>query len=203
MKIEANEYAGTTRIEAFSDGVLAIVITLMVLEIKIPSLAEEITNTNALKAFKPVIPKLSSYALSFVMIAVFWVSHHDLFHSIQKSTRALLWLNNLWLFWICLLPFPTAFLGEHPTLTTAGVIFSAELFLCSLSFFGIRYYCFRQALFVSTISSKEQIAYLKKSAMAPALYLAATILSLYSVSAAYFIFILVPLLFIVTFIKKR
>lgn len=202
MRTATIENPGTNRIEAFSDGVLAIVITLMVLEIKIPAIAEEAGNAEAISRLMPVLPKLLSYALSFVMIAIFWVSHHDLFHSIQKSTRSLLWFNNLWLFWICLLPFPTAFLGDHPKLTTAAVIFGVELFLCSLSFFGIRYYCYRQSLFMNTINHQRQVAALQKSALAPLLYLLATALSFFSVVWAYGIFILVPLLFIVSFIKR-
>ena len=202
MKTEAIENPGTNRIEAFSDGILAIVITLMVLEIKIPAISEEAGDHEALLRLKPILPKLLSYALSFVMIAIFWVSHHDLFHSIQKSTRSLLWLNNFWLFWICLLPFPTAFLGDHPSLTTAGVIFGAELFFCSLSFFGIRYYCYRQSLFMNSINRESQIAGLRKSALAPSLYLLATVLSFFSILWAYGIFVLVPLLFIVSFIKR-
>ena len=202
MKTEVIENPGTNRIEAFSDGILAIVITLMVLEIKIPAIAEEVGDREALIRLKPILPKLLSYALSFVMIAIFWVSHHDLFHSIQKSTRSLLWLNNLWLFWICLLPFPTAFLGDHPDLTTAAVIFGAELFFCALSFFGIRYYCYRQSLFNANINYESQIAGLRKSALAPTLYLLATVLSLFSILWAYAIFVLVPLLFIVSFIKR-
>ncbi len=203
MKTHVAVYPGTNRIEAFSDGVLAIVITLMVLEIKIPALTEGITNREALHMLKAVVPKLFSYALSFVMIAIFWVSHHDLFHLIQKSTRSLMWLNNLWLFWICLLPFPTAFLGEHPDLSVASLIFAGELFLCAISFFWIRYYCYTQSLFSSGFTQQAQIKSLKKSALAPALYLAATVASFFSITLAFAIFVLVPSLFIVSSLKNK
>ena len=203
MKSDSLAFIGTNRIEAFSDGVLAIVITLMVLEIKLPALADELTDKQALDSLKPILPKLFSYALSFVMIGIFWVSHHDLFHSIQKSTRSLLWLNSLWLFWICLLPFPTAFLGEHPNLTSASVIFGGELFFCALSFFGIRYYCYRQLLFADTITRENQRRSLTKSALAPSFYLTSIVLSFFSVTISYVIFVIVPMLFIVSFIKRR
>lgn len=201
MTIELQENS-TTRIEAFSDGILAIVITLMVLEIKLPQLSEHITNEEAVQALLPLIPKLSAYALSFLMLAIFWVNHHQLFTTIRTSTRSLLWLNNLWLFWICLLPFPTAFLGEHPSLTIASIFFGSELFLCALSFFLIRYYCYRQNLFHAHLAATQVKQQVKKSFIAPVFYLTSVLLSVFSVYLAYTIFIMVPIIFIVSSIKS-
>lgn len=192
----------TTRIEAFSDGVLAIVITLMVLEIKIPAMAEHIGNREAWQSLHSLWPKLLSYALSFVMIAIFWVNHHQLFHSIKHATRSLLWLNNAWLFFICLLPFPTAFLGEHPTLPLASSIFGTELFLCALFFFLIRRHAFQTNLFTSEVSVSIAQSLLRKSMLAPAFYLFAAAVSWFSIHIAYAIFIIMPLIFIFSNTKK-
>ena len=193
--------SSTSRIEAFSDGVLAIVITLMVLEIKIPDMAKDISNREAILLMTPLLPKVLAYGISFIMVSIFWVNHHQLFHSIQHSTRGLLWLNTIWLFWICLLPFPTAFLGEHPTLLFALLVFGAELFLCSLSFYFIRYYCFQQNLFHPEFSFEISKQLLRKSMLGPVLYLTSVALSFVSVYLSYVIFIVVPTLFIVSTLK--
>lgn len=186
----------TTRIEAFSDGVLAIVITLMVLEIKLPQLAEEISNKPAWQALQNLSVKLLAYALSFLMVALFWINHHELFHQIRYGAPGLLWLNTLWLFFICLLPFPTAFLGEHPHLELSSLIFAIEMFCCSITFFGIRLYSFKYGL--SNISTAQATKDLQRSAIAPSLYLLAAALSWWSVYVSFTIFILVPSIFIVT-----
>ncbi len=176
-KFGATDEPTTNRIEAFSDGVLAIVITLMVLEVKIPEMEDSVSNHEALHQLFPILPKLLAYALSFSMIAIFWVNHHQLFHSICISTRGLLWLNNAWLFWICLLPFPTAFLGEHPTLSLGLLLFGGELFLCALFFYFIRRHCVRNNLLNVSVSPDDAKILLRKSAFGPVLYLTSVALS--------------------------
>lgn len=193
--------SSTNRIEAFSDGVLAIVITLMVLEIKIPAMAKQVSSWDALNQLYPIVPKLLAYALSFIMIIIFWVNHHQLFQSIRLSSRGLLWLNSFWLFWICLLPFSTAFIGEHPFLSLGVFLFSVELFLCALTFYLIRRYCYRNNLFDSTVSPQKARQQLQKSTLGPILYFTAIGLSLISIYLAYAIFIIVPILFIVESLK--
>jgi uncharacterized membrane protein len=197
----STEEFSTNRIEAFSDGVLAIVITLMVLEIRIPAMAEHISSWDAFHQLLPILPKLLAYAFSFIMIIIFWVNHHQLFQSIRLSARGLLWLNSFWLFWICLLPFATAFLGEHPFLSLGVLLFGVELFLCALTFYFIRRYCLRNNLFESTVSPLKARQQLKKSALGPILYLAAVGLSLISIYLAYTVFIIIPVLFIAESLK--
>lgn len=192
---------GTARLEAFSDGVLAIVITLMILEIKLPHLAPHPTNQEAWQGLVPIVPKLLAYALSFLMIAIFWVNHHQLVHSIRSSTRALLWWNNLWLFFVCLLPFPTAFLGENPTLEVAACLFGLELFFCALSFFLMRWYCWKADLFLPQVPKEETRRLLRKSMLAPSFYLVSAVLPFWSMRLAYAIFIAIPILFVVSSIK--
>lgn len=192
----------TARIEAFTDGVLAIVITLMVLEIKIPAMAEQIGNADAWLLLGTLWPKLASYAISFFMIAIFWVNHHGLFHAIKHSTKSLLWLNNLWLFIICLLPFPTAFLGEHPALPLACALFGTELFLCALFFFAIRWHAYQSGLFHEENSKALVRKLLMKSALAPLCYAISIVVSWLSIQAAYCIFIGLPVVFIFSFTKK-
>src|SRR5258708_11696374 len=96
----------TTRLEGFSDGVLAIIITIMVLELKVP-------HGNELAALKPVLPVLLSYVLSFVYIGIYWNNHHHLLNSTEQVTGGILWANLHLLFWLSLFPFATGWMGEN------------------------------------------------------------------------------------------
>src|SRR5215468_3522695 len=97
---------GKTRLEAFSDGVVAIIITIMVLELKAPHEA-------SMEALLKLTPVFLSYALSFLVVAILWVNHHHLLHTATRVNGRMLWLNNHLLFWLSLVPFTTAFLGEN------------------------------------------------------------------------------------------
>src|SRR6266487_2888595 len=101
----------TNRIEAFSDGVFAVAITLLVLNLQVPQLASA---NELVPKLSELWPKLLSYALSFVIVGIYWVAHHNTFHYIKQSDRNLLWLNILLLMCIVFLPFPTALLGQYP-----------------------------------------------------------------------------------------
>src|SRR3989304_6678514 len=94
------------RLEAFSDGVLAIVITIMVLELKVPHSAE-------LSALTPLLPVFFSYVLSFVYIGIYWNNHHHMMHVVKRVTGGVLWANLHLLFWLSLLPFVTGWMGEN------------------------------------------------------------------------------------------
>src|ERR1700719_2180652 len=96
----------TTRLEAFSDGVLAIIITIMVLELKVPSGVE-------LAALKPVLPVLLSYVLSFIYVGIYWNNHHHMFQSTRRVSGSILWANLHLLFWLSLFPFATGWVGQN------------------------------------------------------------------------------------------
>jgi uncharacterized membrane protein len=95
----------TTRLEAFSDGVIAILITIMVLELRPPHDA-------TLESLRPLIPVLLSYLLSFVFVGIYWVNHHHLIHASQHVNGRVLWANLHLLFWLSMIPFATAWMGE-------------------------------------------------------------------------------------------
>src|SRR5689334_13498998 len=94
------------RLEAFSDGVLAIIITIMVLEMKVP-------HGESLSAIRPLIPVFLSYVLSFVNVAIYWNNHHHMFHVAKKVNGPVLWANIHLLFWLSLYPFATGWMGEN------------------------------------------------------------------------------------------
>ena len=97
---------GKTRLEAFSDGVIAIIITIMVLEMRAP-------HESDLDSLRPVLPVFGSYVLSFVYVAIYWSNHHHLLHTARHVTGGILWANLHLLFWLSLVPFVTAWMGEN------------------------------------------------------------------------------------------
>lgn len=120
----------TARLEAFSDGVIAIIITIMVLELKVP---EQLTPDSLLALW----PVLLSYALSFALVAIYWVNHHNLLHLAQGSSRRMLWTNMLWLFWLSLIPFATASIGHHPRDPFTMNVYGLVQLACALSYQGL------------------------------------------------------------------
>jgi uncharacterized membrane protein len=115
------------RLEAFSDGVIAIIITIMVLELKPPH------STNAAD-LAGVLPGWLRYALSFVYVGIYWVNHHALLDRIAKVDGAALWANLHLLFWMSLIPYVTAWAGEHPMAPVPVALYGVVLLLCSISF---------------------------------------------------------------------
>lgn len=135
------------RIEVFSDAVMAIIITLLVLDLRAPELNARTTLHEYLQALASLVPKFVSFTLSFTMVAIFWVSHYYFFPHIKRITGRLIWLNNLLLFWLCLLPFPTQFLGEHPTDQVPIMLYGVDIFFCSVAFQMLRWHASRTGLF--------------------------------------------------------
>jgi len=125
---------GPARLEAFSDGVLAIVITLLVLEIKVPHIDDPQSAQEALGGLVRLAPKLLGYVLSFLFIAVFWINHHRFFQLIARVDNGLLWLNMLLLLAMSFIPFPTAFVGEYPWNGLALALFGLVLMVAGLAF---------------------------------------------------------------------
>ena len=102
-----------SRVEALSDGVFAIAMTLLVLELKIPDLPKDVSQAELLARLREMLPHFYSYALTFVLSGVFWIFHHFTFHFIRHTTRLLLWLNTIFLMFVSLLPFSTHFMADY------------------------------------------------------------------------------------------
>ncbi|WP_276965340.1 TMEM175 family protein [Metallibacterium scheffleri] len=117
----------TNRLEAFSDGVMAIIITIMVLELKVPHGA-------TLTALKPLLPVLSSYVLSFVYIGIYWNNHHHLFHAATRVSGGMLWANLHLLFWLSLFPFVTGWMGENHYDTLPTALYGTVLLMAAIAY---------------------------------------------------------------------
>jgi uncharacterized membrane protein len=118
----------TGRLEAFSDGVLAIVITIMVLEMKAPA------NGSDFASLKPLIPKFLSYILSFIYVGIYWNNHHHLFQAIEKVNGKVLWANLFLLFALSLIPFTTAWMGENQFDKNPVALYGINLLLCAFAY---------------------------------------------------------------------
>jgi uncharacterized membrane protein len=122
---------GPGRLEAFSDGVIAIIITIMVLELKVPASREP-------AALIAVWPTFLSYLLSFLLVAIYWVNHHGLFHLCRAVNNAVLWSNMFFLFCLSLVPFATAYMGDNRFAPFATALYAAVLALTGISFVPMR-----------------------------------------------------------------
>lgn len=118
---------GKTRLEAFSDGVIAIIITIMVLELKVPHSAE-------LSALWELSPVFLSYVLSFANIGIYWNNHHHLLHAIKRVSAGILWANLHLLFWLSLLPFTTGWMGENHFATWPVALYGANLLAAAIAY---------------------------------------------------------------------
>jgi len=118
----------TNRMEAFSDGVIAIIITIMVLELRVPHEA-------GLAALRPLVPVLLSYVLSFIYLGIYWNNHHHLLHAVDHVDGRILWANLHLLFWLSLVPFVTAWMGENHFARVPVAIYGAVLLAASIAYY--------------------------------------------------------------------
>lgn len=188
---------GTARIEAFSDGVIAIIITLLIFEVHVPALPDHSTPA-VLKALLGIVPKAASFAISFFTVAIFWVNHHHIFADISHSNWKLLWYNNLLLFWLAIVPFTTAFIGDYPTQSLVVSLYALTLCLAALSFSLLgRYVFFKSGLVSASVPITKLQREWKRGLWGFILYGIASIIAFVWVYAALIILVVIPFLFVV------
>jgi len=179
---------GKGRLEAFSDGVIAILITIMVLDLKVPDGAR-------LDALMPLLPVLLNYALSFVYLGIYWNNHHHMFHASERVTGAILWANLHLLFWLSLIPFTTAWMSENHSDPAPSALYGADLLLAAIAFFIL------QRLIIASQGRgsllQRAIGRDWKGKLSPLLYLAGIVASFWSPPLAQGIYVLVALLWLV------
>jgi uncharacterized membrane protein len=177
----------TNRLEAFSDGVIAIIITIMVLELRAPA-------QPTLAALLKVAPVFLSYALSFLVAAIMWTNHHHLVHAVRSVTARLLWSNLYLLFWMSLVPFVTDFMGKNYREPMAVALYGLDLFFCASGFYLLRRELVRQSgNNTAMVEYHEGIQ--RKNAFSGALYLLSVPLAYVSIYASFFIFALIPAMY--------
>jgi uncharacterized membrane protein len=184
----------TNRIEAFSDGIIAILITIMVFDLKIPDTASEAIFWQEIKQ---IIPKFISYVVSFIMLAIMWVNHHQLFHQIKHTDRKLLWYSIHLLFWMSLIPFCTNFIGEKPYYLESSFFYGLIFFMSALSFTLLRGYVIKSNLLHETIDKKRHIKIKKKNLIALCIYAVGALMGIISVYLSFTFFLIVPMMYFI------
>jgi uncharacterized membrane protein len=179
---------GKNRFEAFSDGVIAIIITIMVLEMKVP-------HGESLETLRPLVPVFFSYVLSFVYLGIYWNNHHHMIHVTHKVTGPMLWANLHLLFWLSLVPFATGWMGENHFAATPSALYGVVLLMAAIA-----YYILQQLI----IASQGPDSILKKAVrrdwkgkVSPVLYIVAISLAFWSKWISLGIYVMVALIWLV------
>jgi uncharacterized membrane protein len=148
---------GKNRIEALSDGIFAIVMTLLILEFRVPELPHNAPNVQVLPALLNLWPKFATYVVTFVSLGVFWIGHHNMYHAIRRADRALLWLNILFFMFVSLLPFSMSVLNAFPQTQVAPLFFGANITLIGwLLFFQWAYADSRPDMIIASVSPEHR-----------------------------------------------
>ena len=179
---------GTGRLEAFSDGVLAIIITIMVLELNIPEGA-------ALSDLRPLLPVFLSYALSFIYLGIYWNNHHHMLHVTHRVTGAILWANLYLLFWLSLIPFSTAWMGENHFAAILTALYGGVLLMSGLAFLILQWSIIRSEGSTSLLA--QAVAADWKGKASSAVYAAAIVLTFWSHWLSLSLYVLVALVWLI------
>ena len=187
----------TARVETLTDGVFAIVMTLLILEIHVPEIAEGLVDAELPAKLAELGPKLFSYALSFVILGVLWVGHHNQFYFIKRADRSLLWINILFLMFVAFIPFSAALLGEYGRNQLSVVIYGANLIVAGLIlylhwWYGMKTHHLTDAHIEPTLMRTIS----RRILTPPAIYLLAIALSFVSTTLSIILYIFVPLSYI-------
>lgn len=179
---------GKTRLEAFSDGVIAIIITIMVLEMKVP-------HGDTVEALFPLFPVFLSYILSFVYVGIYWNNHHHMLHTVKRVSGSVLWANLHLLFWLSLFPFATGWLGENHFATLPSALYGMVLLMAACAYFILQH---------AIISSEGEKSLLRtavgqdrKGKASLALYVIAVIVAFWLTWAALLIYVAVAIMWLI------
>jgi uncharacterized membrane protein len=176
------------RLEAFSDGVIAIIITIMVLEMKVP-------HGDRFEDLRPLLPVFLSYVLSFLYVGIYWNNHHHMLHTCTGVTGAMLWANLHLLFWLSLFPFTTGWMGENHFTTVPTALYGVVLLLAAIAYLVLQQ---------TIIRSQGQDSILKKAIgrdwkgkLSPVLYIVAIIAALNSPSIGQAVLVIAALIWLI------
>lgn len=183
----------TQRMDAFSDGVFAIVITLLVLELRIPEVHGPQLSQELWHGLKELLPKFISFVVSFLYISIYWYNHHQLFHPVKVLDRWLFWFNSLFLLFLTFIPFPTALIGSYPHDKVAATCYGLAMMATAVSFVMMKIYIKYSGRVMKAVAvSRSDVFYLIAG---PLLYVVAIAIGLVNVKAALAIYILVPVIY--------
>ena len=179
----------TGRLEAFSDGVIAIIITIMVLEMKVP-------HGDALKDLRPLLPVFLSYVLSFLYVGIYWNNHHHMLHTCTAVTGAMLWANLYLLFWLSLFPFTTGWMGENHFTAAPTALYGLVLLMAAIAYLLLQEAIIRVQGEESIL--KKAVGRDWKGKLSPLLYVFAIVAALRFAWIAQGIFVVAALIWLIT-----
>jgi uncharacterized membrane protein len=193
-----------TRVEAFSDGIFAIIITLLVLEIKVPHIHDYNSTAELKEALWALLPKVISWIISFFTIAVIWVNHHKIFKQIKNLNSGIFWWNALLLLWSSFIPFPTAVLGDYPKNQTSVILYGLVMSFMAVSFTFMRFYAIRKK---DVLDDNVNLEAFKNGTwmsllFGPVMYLSGVAVGFIHPYLAFAVFIAIPVYFIFSENKK-
>jgi uncharacterized membrane protein len=172
---------GKERLEALTDGIFATVMTVLVLSLSVPVITGGATNAEVATSIEALTPNILAYVLGFILLAVLWISHHNIFHYMIRVDRPLLWLNTLFLLTIGFLPFSTALVGKYPQIQVPEVIFGANIIAISICMLRFLSYSGRTRLLVVPQRDERIMARVRSRwRTGPVLYFVAILLSFFS-----------------------
>ncbi|MBL8296782.1 MAG: DUF1211 domain-containing protein [Rhodanobacteraceae bacterium] len=179
---------GKNRLEAFSDGVIAIIITIMVLELKVP-------HGESIDALRPLAPVFLSYVLSFVYVGIYWNNHHHMLHACHKVTGPILWANLHFLFWLSIFPFATGWMGENHFAPIPSALYGVILLMAALA-----YWLLQHVIIASQGSNsllKRAVGNDWKGRMSPIAYAIGSPLALWAPRISMVLYVLVALAWLI------
>ena len=175
----SSQTLSTGRLEAFSDGVIAVAITLLALDLKLP--LNLVTDAEIWRATLNLVPGFIAWIISFFFLLTIWINHHHLFDGLKAVDRGLLWLNGFFLLTVTLIPLPTGLVGAYPERSPPLALLSATMFLTATTFVLIRLYLGRRPeLLRESVSAAQRRVALARSALGPAIYAIAFAMSFVS-----------------------
>lgn len=187
----------TSRIEFFSDAVIAIIITLLILELHAPEFGYGATSGEIWSELVHLWPKFASFAGSFVILCIFWVNHHQFFHEVDHADGPVLWLNNHLLFWLCLIPFTSAMLGENHLSPVPVALSGFVLFMAAFAFYLMGRYAFVRSHLVHDLPDGLRQLQANRSRFGMIAYGLSVPLAFLSVYLSLAVFLLVPIFYFV------
>jgi len=188
---------GRNRIEALTDGVFAVAMTLLVLDIRVPELQQPLATAELPLKLLSLWPKFLSYTISFVILGVYWVGHHVQLSFIRRADRPLLWINILFLLWVALVPFSTALLSEYATTRIAIAIYGANLIAIGLTLALHWWYATTESRHVDPDIDRGLVrGAMYRTLMGPLVYVIAIGLSFFRAEVSLALYALVPMLYI-------
>lgn len=188
----------TNRLENFSDGVFTIVLTLLAFQFKVPKFDIDFSMSQNFHELLLVSPHLIGFIFSFVFVAVFWVNHHHLYNTVKEANSVLLWYNIHSLFWITMIPFAIAMVGDHPLVPLAAISLGLVLFMASFgAYLLLRYSYVKSKLVDETLSYDSIRAGLRKNMFAIIITFIGIFTALKSVYISYIIYFVVLGIFMI------